>query len=229
MTRIPRGMASRSEHKQAGRLDYDEEMSANVEWWKDHGFTQDDFATLEMLQNPSNFILAEGRENMQRFREKGLVENNRLTQNGRIILRALQDDLRNRYSAGLNRSRIESIISRSEAVKLDRLTDELTLVDFVMDIPVDKIIAGEETYAFQHVGTKYESTSTGRPIDTIYSPSRDNFMVINGHHRFVEARARGDKTIKGLVSIQNDEKHAGTYMEADFKAQGFDLSRLPEV
>mgnify|MGYP001596934719 CR=1 FL=1 len=181
-----------------------------------------------MLQNPSNFILVGGRKTAQQFRETGLVEDNRLTEKGRTVLRALQWDWSNRYEANRNRSRIEWIISRSEAVRIDKLTDDLHLVDFLMDVPVDKIIAGEETYAFQHVGTEYGSKSSG-PIATIYSPSRDNFMVINGHHRFAEARARGDKTIKGFVAIHNEKKRVGTYTEADFKAQGFDLSRLPEA
>lgn len=86
-----------------------------------------------------------------------------------------------------------------------------------MDIPLSRTRAGEETYAEQHIGTQYASRSTGKPIQVMYSPQRDIYQIMNGHHRAVEARAAGQPTIKARVSIYNERKGFGALTESELE------------
>ena len=101
-----------------------------------------------------------------------------------------------------------------ELSKDKRVDPVLGFVDFLTDIPVDKLVPGEETFAKEHVGTKFAGKTKG-PIEVIYSPSKDNYQIINGHHRWAEAKARGDESITGWVSIANEKRGFGVLKDSE--------------
>ena len=115
--------------------------------------------------------------------------------------------------------RIKQIIRYAQKVEIDHVSENLSFVDFLMDVPISKLVPGEETYAEQHVGTQYASRSTGKPINATYSPRKDDYMIFNGHHRWAEAKARKELTTKAKVSIENIEKGFGTYTLNEMKAR----------
>ncbi len=110
----------------------------------------------------------------------------------------------------LEKQRVLTLISEAKDVRKDKITDNMTFVSYLADILIEKLRAGEETFAEQHVGTQYSSQSNGRPIETIYSPKLNYFTIYNGHHRWAEAKAAGRTHIEGWVSIFNEEKGSGT-------------------
>jgi len=117
-------------------------------------------------------------------------------------------------------SKVEGIVKRAHEIREDRITSRLSYTDFLLDIPVDKLQPGEETFAEQHVGTRYGSRSAG-PIVALYSPKQDLFQIINGHHRWAEAKAKGDRTIRGWVSVVNEERGFGAYTTEELRERGW--------
>jgi len=85
-----------------------------------------------------------------------------------------------------------------------------SIPEFLVPVPLKKTIPGEETYAEQHIGTPYASRSWHKPIDAMYSPRQDVFMVINGHHRVAEAKRAGLKDLLGWVSLYADDRGFGS-------------------
>ena len=118
---------------------------------------------------------------------------------------------------GRQRQRIRRIVRTADERRSDVITPNIAFPEFLMPVPLNRTRAGEETNAAAHVGTEYGSRSTGRPIEVMYSPKRDIYQIINGHHRAAEARAAGQTTIPARVSIFNERKGFGALTERDLQ------------
>ena len=118
---------------------------------------------------------------------------------------------------GRQRQRIRRIVRSADERRSDVITPGLAFPEFMMRVPINRTRAGEETNAAAHVGTEYGSRSTGRPIEVMYSPKRDVYSIINGHHRVAEAKAQGQSTIPAKVSIFNERKGFGALTERDLQ------------
>ena len=98
-------------------------------------------------------------------------------------------------------------------IKFDEL---LGFVVFRENVPLDEIIPGElETPAEKHVGTRFVSRTIG-PILLLYSPKYNVYKITNGHHRWAEAKVRGDSTIEAWVSVLNEDRGFGAMTHKDF-------------
>ena len=115
--------------------------------------------------------------------------------------------------------RLEKFVETAKERREDRITKDLEFPEFRVDIPVHKAVPGEETFAEQQVGTQFESRSKGKPINALYSPEKDTYVIIDGHHRWAEAKASGNKTVEGWVSIINDEKGFGALTDKQLEAK----------
>lgn len=109
-------------------------------------------------------------------------------------------------------------MTREELIKNPRIKlDELLgFVTFKFNVPMDRLIPGEpDTFAEKHIGTEFASRTTG-PIHVLYSPKHDIYKILNGHHRWVEAKARSDNTIEAWVSVLDEDKGFGALTHKDF-------------
>ena len=85
--------------------------------------------------------------------------------------------------------------------------------EFLVSVPLNKTVPGEETYAAEHVGTQFASRSWGKPMDVFFWPKSGAFQISNGHHRAAEAKVRGMEALLAWVSIGDEERGYGALTE----------------